>query len=63
MVELHPIAIHHLSPFATAPGETDVLCVVVAVVVLLMVTVLGVFMILCIQGLLLPFETLVLRGR
>ena len=27
---LHPVAIHHLPPFVTAPGETDVLFVVMA---------------------------------
>jgi hypothetical protein len=32
---LHPAAIHHLPPFVVAPGETDVLLVVMAVFVLL----------------------------
>jgi hypothetical protein len=40
---LHPAAIHHLPPFVTAPGETDVLFVVMAVVVLLGVVGIGVF--------------------
>ena len=28
---LHPAASHHLPPFITAPGETDVLMVVMAI--------------------------------
>ena len=40
---LHPAAIHPLPPFVTAPGETDVLFVVMAVVVLLGVVGIGVF--------------------
>jgi hypothetical protein len=36
---LHPAASHHLPPFITAPGETDVLMVVMAVV--LVVAILG----------------------
>jgi hypothetical protein len=41
--QLHPVAIHHLPPFVTAPGETDVLFVVMAIVVLLIVISIGVF--------------------
>lgn len=40
---LHPAAIHHLPPFVTAPGETDLLFVVTAIFVLLAVTGIGVF--------------------
>jgi len=40
---LHPAAIAHLPPFITAPGETDVLFVVMAVVVLLAVIGIGIF--------------------
>lgn len=40
---LHPAAIHHLPPFVTAPGETDLLFVVTATFVLLAVTGIGVF--------------------
>ena len=43
MAELHPVAMHHLPPFVTAPGETDVLFLTMAVVVLVMVVGLGVF--------------------
>jgi hypothetical protein len=39
----HPLAIHHLPPFVTQPGQTDVLFVIVAVMVLLIVIGLGVF--------------------
>lgn len=39
----HPVAIEHLPPFVTAPGETDVLFIVVALIVLLMVIGVGVF--------------------
>lgn len=41
--ELHPIATHHLPPFVTPPGETDVLFVAMAVFVLLAVVGIGVF--------------------
>ncbi|MBK1725185.1 hypothetical protein [Thiocystis violacea] len=40
---LHPAAIHHLPPFVTAPGETDVLFVAMAVFVLLAVIGIGLF--------------------
>ncbi|MCK7578560.1 MAG: hypothetical protein MZV65_24355 [Chromatiales bacterium] len=40
---LHPDAIHHLPLFVTAPGETDVLFVVMAVFVLLASIGLGLF--------------------
>jgi hypothetical protein len=44
MVEpIHPAAIHHLPPFVTAPGETDVLFVAMAIFVLLAVIGVGVF--------------------
>jgi hypothetical protein len=39
---LHPAAPHHLPPFITAPGETDVLMVVMAVILLLAVLGFGV---------------------
>src|SRR5262245_40444751 len=35
--ELHPAATHHLPSFITAPGETDVLMVVMAVILVLAV--------------------------
>jgi hypothetical protein len=41
--QLHPAAAHHLPPFVTAPGETDVLLVVTAILVLLGVIGIGVF--------------------
>jgi hypothetical protein len=37
MAELHPAASHHLPAFITAPGETDVLMVVTAVILALAV--------------------------
>jgi hypothetical protein len=44
MVEpIHPAAIHHLPPFVTSPGETDVLFVAMAIFVLLAVIGVGVF--------------------
>jgi len=39
----HPVAIHHLPPFVTAPGETDTLFVAVAIFVVLAVIGIGVF--------------------
>ena len=39
---LHPAATHHLPSFITAPGETDVLMVVMAVILLLSVLMFGV---------------------
>lgn len=41
MTELHPAASHHLPSFITAPGETDVLMVVTAVILLLSVLLFG----------------------
>jgi len=35
MIELHPAASHHLPAFITAPGETDVLMVVMSVILVL----------------------------
>ena len=40
---LHPAAIQHLPPFVTAPGETDVLFVAMAIFVLLAVIGIGLF--------------------
>ncbi len=42
MAEPHPAATHHLPPFITAPGGTDVLMVVMAVVLLLAVMMFGI---------------------
>jgi hypothetical protein len=39
----HPAAIHHLPPFITTPGQTDVLFVVMTIFVLLAVIGIGVF--------------------
>jgi hypothetical protein len=41
--QIHPVAIHHLPPFVTPPGQTDVLFVVMAFAVLLLVVGIGVF--------------------
>jgi len=41
--QLHPAAIHHLPPFVTAPGETDVLFVAMSIFVLLTVIGIGLF--------------------
>jgi hypothetical protein len=38
----HPAATHHLPPFVTAPGDTDVLMVVAAVTLLVVVLAFGV---------------------
>ena len=38
----HPAATHHLPSFITAPGETDVLMVVMAVILLLAVLMFGI---------------------
>jgi hypothetical protein len=43
MNTLHPLAPHHLPPFVTAPGHTDVLFVAMAIFVLLAVVCIGVF--------------------
>jgi hypothetical protein len=40
---IHPAAIHHLPPFVTAPGETDVLLVAMAIFLLLAVVGISVF--------------------
>lgn len=40
---LHPAAMDHLPPFITAPGETDVLFIAMAILVLLGVIGIGVF--------------------
>ena len=40
---LHPVAIEHLPPFVTAPGETDGLFVAMAIFVVLAVIGIGVF--------------------
>ncbi len=42
LAETHPAATHHLPPFVTAPGETDVLMVVMAVFLLFGVVMFGV---------------------
>jgi hypothetical protein len=39
----HPVATHHLPGFITAPGETDVLMIVMAVILLLAVLGFGIF--------------------
>jgi len=39
---IHPAATHHLPPFVTAPGETDVLMVVTAIILLVSVIGFGV---------------------
>jgi hypothetical protein len=43
MAELHPAASHHQPAFITAPGETDVLMVVMGVVLIVSVVGFGVF--------------------
>ena len=42
MAELHPAASHHLPAFITAPGETDVLMVVMGIVLLVAVLMFGI---------------------
>ena len=39
---INPVATHHLPPFITAPGETDVLMVVMAVILVLCVVAFGI---------------------
>jgi len=39
---IHPVASHHLSSFITAPGEIDVLMVVMGIILLLFVLMVGV---------------------
>src|ERR1700704_2964557 len=41
MNELHPAASHHLPSFITAPGETDVLMIVLSVILVLSVLMFG----------------------
>jgi hypothetical protein len=41
--QLHPLAPHHLPPFITAPGETDILMVVMGVVLIAAVLAVGNF--------------------
>ncbi|UHD14487.1 hypothetical protein [Thiocapsa bogorovii] len=60
---LHPAAIHHVPPFVTAPGETDVLCIVTAFFVLFAVVGIVHAVILRIHALLLPIKALVFSGR
>ena len=43
MTEPHPAATHHMPAFITAPGETDVLMIVMAVILLLAVLGFGIF--------------------
>lgn len=43
MAEPHPAATHHLPAFITAPGETDVLMVITAIILLLSVMGFGIF--------------------
>jgi hypothetical protein len=38
---LHPLAAHHLPPFITPPGETDVLMIVVTVFIVAMILLVG----------------------
>ena len=40
---IHPAAPHHLPVFITAPGETDVLMVVMAIVLMLFTLMVGIF--------------------
>ncbi|MFB1486330.1 MULTISPECIES: hypothetical protein [unclassified Thiocapsa] len=40
---IHPAAIHHLPPFVTAPGQTDVLLVAMAIFLLIAVVGIGIF--------------------
>lgn len=39
--QLHPLAPHHLPPFITAPGDTDVLMMVVGIVLIIAVLAVG----------------------
>jgi hypothetical protein len=39
--QLHPLAPHHLPPFITAPGETDVLMVVIGIFLVVVVLAVG----------------------
>jgi hypothetical protein len=40
---IHPAAPHHLPPFITAPGETDILFGIMVVVVILSIALIGIF--------------------
>ncbi len=40
--KIHPLAPHHLPPFITAPGETDVLLVIMGVFLIVLIMLLGV---------------------
>ena len=41
--QINPLATHHLPPFVTAPGETDILFNVMVVVLIVMILLLGAF--------------------
>src|ERR1044072_5861753 len=41
MAELHPAASHHLPAFITAPGETDVLMIVMGIILVLAIMLFG----------------------
>jgi len=41
---MHPAAPHHLPPFITAPGQTDVLMVIMTVFLVIVLLLLGVFL-------------------
>lgn len=41
--QIHPLAVDHLPPFVTAPGETDILLNVMIVVLIVMILLLGAF--------------------
>jgi hypothetical protein len=41
LIELHPAASHHLPSFITAPGETDVLMIVLGVILVLAIMLFG----------------------
>jgi hypothetical protein len=38
---MHPVAIEHLPPFVTAPGQTDILFIVVVIFILAMILIIG----------------------
>ncbi len=38
---LHPLAPHHLPPFITAPGDTDILMVIVGIILLVAILLVG----------------------
>jgi hypothetical protein len=40
---IHPVAVKHLPPFVTGPGETDILFTVMVVVLIVMVLMIGAF--------------------